>query len=132
MRTALDRFKRITCIATFLLLCITVVEIGIGRSQIAQCTCHTEEATLSAPDDDIFTLLQNTNRWGLSANTHHLQVPAGNSLPANNTQHTARVVTTHLNSYATTENLCHTLCRTIASIRFHIGYFIYHRCQMRC
>lgn len=142
MRTKGSRLRRIACIATLLLLCIVGSdrpEMGTEQAPLAasQCAFVAEETASSAildnPENDIFTHQLNTNRWGLSSNTLHLQVPTGRTLSFSNlVQRIVRMALAYLCGHTTTEQLNHAQCHTIASIRFHIGYFIYHRCQMRC
>ena len=140
MKMELSRYRWIACIVALLLLCIVGSDkplMGSGQPAVAQCECAAEEvsgdAAISSPEDDIFTHLRTTNRFGFSSNTLHLQTPTARSASSGNPlQRTIREAESSLYGNGTAENLNHTQCHTIASIRFHIGYFIYHRCQMRC
>lgn len=142
MKTRGSRFRWIACIATLLLLCIVSSdrpEMGAEQAPLpaSQCSFVAEEtassAILSNPESDIFSHLYETNRWGLSSNTLHLRVPAGRTLSFSNlSQRIIRMAMAYLYGDTTIEQLNYAQCHTIASIRFHIGYFIYHRCQMRC
>ena len=142
MKTRGSRFRWIACIATLLLLCIVSSdrpEMGAEQSPLSasQCSFVAEEtassAILSNPESDIFSHLYETSRWGLSSNTLHLRVPAGRTLSFSNlSQRIIRMAMAYLYGDTTIEQLNYAQCHTIASIRFHIGYFIYHRCQMRC
>lgn len=142
MKTGSIKFRWIACVATLLWLCV----VGLGRAAMeaeqpawraARCARVAEEAAgdalITAPKSDDFVHLHETNRWGLSSTTYHLRVPIGRTLSTIHTaQRFVRMATASLPSHATTEGQRHALGYTIASIRFHIGYFIYHRCQMRC
>ena len=142
MKTKGSRFRWIACIATLLLLCIVSsdkAEMGAEQSVLPPIPCAyiaedtSEDATISNPESDIFSHLHETNRWGLSSNTLNLRVPANRTLSFNNlSQRIVRMAAVYLYGDTTTEQLNYAQCHTIASIRFHIGYFIYHRCQMRC
>ncbi len=142
MKTKGSRFRWIACIATLLLLCIVGSDRpGMGAEPApltaSQCTFVAEEtaggAVLTDPVSDTFTHLRETNRWGLSSNMLHVRVASGRTLSFSNlSQRIARMALASLCGHATTEQLNGSQCHTIASIRFHIGYFIYHRCQMRC
>lgn len=142
MKTKGSRFRWIACIATLLLLCIVSsdkAEMGVEQTPLtaSQCSFVAEEtassAILSNPESDIFSHQLNTNRWGLSSNTLHLRVPASRTLSFGHlSQRIVRIAAVYLYGDTTTEQLNYAQCHTIASIRFHIGYFIYHRCQMRC
>ena len=142
MKIRVSKFKWIACIVTLLLLCI----IGSDRSErcaeqtsslASQCAFVTNETPidiiLSGPESDILTHLRETNCWGLSSNTLHLRAPAGRTLSFSNLlQRIVRMALNYISGHSTTEHLNYEQCHTIASKRFHIGYFIYHRCQMRC
>ena len=137
-----SKFRWIACIATFLLLCIMssdkpmrIAERSVQATPL--CVYVTEgasdDAVISSPEDDIYTHQLNTNRWGLSSNTLHLRVPAGRTLSLSNlTQRVIRMALACLCGHIATAQHHAAQGHTIASIRFHIGYFIYHRCQMRC
>ena len=143
MRVEFSRFRWIACIVTLLLCIVGSSRLGMGTESVSssasRCTLVAEETlesvVLSSPKNDIFTHLRETNRWGLSSAALHLRVPIGRTFSFGNTAH--RIVRMAmacacLCGHIATEQQNHTQCYTIASIRFHIGYFIYHRCQMRC
>ena len=140
MRIGLSRYRWIACIVALLLLCVVgsgKPEMGAEQPAVAQCEYIAEEvsgdAAISSPENDIFTHLRTTNRFGISSNTFHLRTLAGRSFSsANPLQRTVRETIVQFCGNTATKNLNYAQCHTIASIRFHIGYFIYHRCQMRC
>lgn len=140
MRIGLSRYRWIACIVALLLLCVVgsdKPEMVAEQSAVAECAYVAEEvsgdAVVSAPENDILTHLHETNRFGLSSNTLHLRTSAGRSFSSGNPlQRTVREAIVNLRGNTATKGLNHAQCHTIASIRFHIGYFIYHRCQMRC
>ena len=133
-----SKFSWIACIAALLLLCFVNSDKCSERSASATSHCAyvaeniSDDAIISTPENDIFAHQLNSNRWGLSSNTLHLRVTTGRTLSFSHlSQRVVRMALAYLCGY-TTELLNDAQCHTIASIRFHIGYFIYHRCQMRC
>ena len=140
MKIEFSRYRWIACVVALLLLCVVGTdrpEMGSEQSAVAKCAYVAEEesgdVSISSPENDIFTHLCTTNRFGLSSNTLHLRTSAGRSFSSSNPlQRTVREAIVYLCGNTATKGLNHTQCHTIASIRFHIGYFIYHRCQMRC
>ena len=140
MRIGLSRYRWIACIVALLLLCVVGSDKPVMESeQSAAALCEyvagetSSDAVVSAPENDILTHLHEANRFGLSSNTLHLRTSAGRSFSSGNPlQRTVREAIVYLCGNTATKGLNHAQCHTIASIRFHIGYFIYHRCQMRC
>ena len=140
MKIEFCRFRWMSCIVALLLLCVASSDKPVMESEqsaVAKCAYVAEEesgdASISSPENEIFTHLCTTNRFGLSSNTLHLRTSAGRSFSSSNPlQRTVREAIVYLCGNTATKGLNHTQCHTIASIRFHIGYFIYHRCQMRC
>ena len=140
MRIGLSRYRWIACIVALLLLCVVGSDGPVMESeQSAAALCEyvagetSSDAVVSAPENDILTHLHEANRFGLSSNTLHLRTSAGRSFSSGNPlQRTVREAIVYLCGNTATKGLNHAQCHTIASIRFHIGYFIYHRCQMRC
>ena len=139
MKTKGSKFRWIACISALLLLCIVSSDKHAEQSVLAtpQHAYVAEEisndAVLSDPESDLFAHLHETNRWGLSSTTLQLQAPIGRTLSFSTTSlRIIRMAMAYLCGHTTTEHLNYAQCHTIASIRFHIGYFIYHRCQMRC
>ena len=141
MRIGLSRYRWIACIVALLLLCVVGSDGPVMESEqsAAATLCEyvagetSSDAVVSAPENDILTHLHETNRFGLSSNTLHLRTSAGRSFSSGNPlQRTVREVIVYLCGNTATKSLNHAQRHTIASIRFHIGYFIYHRCQMRC
>ena len=141
MQTVGSRFRWIACISALLLLCIVSTDqpmMGSGQSAVAHRGYTvggdaSDDAVIGSPENDIFTYHLSTNRWGLSSNTLHLRTSAGRSISSGNPlQRISREAIVCLCANTAAISLNHAQCHTIASIRFHIGYFIYHRCQMRC
>lgn len=140
MKIEFCRSRWMSCIVALLLLCVASSDKPVMESEQAAVTlCEyvaeetSSDAVVSAPENDILTHLHETNRFGLSSNTLHLRTSAGRSFSSGNPlQRTVREVIVYLCGNTATKGLNHAQRHTIASIRFHIGYFIYHRCQMRC
>ena len=139
MKMRVSKIRWVACVVALLLLCFVSSDKHAGRSVLATPQCAyiaekvSDDAVVSHPQNDIFTHHLNTNRWGLSSNTLHLRIPAGRTLSLSNlSQRIVRMVLACLCGHVAIEQLNNVQRHTIASIRFHIGYFIYHRCQMRC
>ena len=86
MKVKSSRFRGIACIATLLLLCIVGSDkCGESIEQPSlvalQATDFSEDASkesvFSAPKDNVFTHLRETNHLGLSSNMLHLRTSAG-------------------------------------------------------
>ena len=142
MKIGFCRFRWIVCIITLLLCVVSSAKIEMeveqqASSAIVPCEFVAEEisndAVIDSPENDILIYHLNTNRWGLSSNTLHLRVLSGQTFSFSNlSQRIVRMAMACLCGSITTVRLNSVQCHAIASKRFHIGYFIYHRCQMRC
>lgn len=145
MKTLCSRLRWTVCIAALLLLCIVSSDMPQGRAeQSRQVTSSdtyiskisevaSDDPLFSASGNDILAYLLGINHWGISFPMPYMQKFTEYSLSlSNHLQRTSRMATTHFCGNIITESLHDTLYHTVASIRFHIGYFIYHRCQMRC
>ena len=142
MRTRYNRLRWIVCLAALLLCAIggfkrDAMEVEQPMMAASSCVCAAEEAVgatlIAAPESDTFAHLRETNCWGISSTALHLRAAEGRTLSFGHTsQRIVRMAMANLPSHTATEEQRYVLCHAIASIRFHIGYFIYHRCQMRC
>lgn len=145
MKILYSRLRWTVCIAALLLLCIVSSDMSQRCAERVQQAAPSgtyiskvserasDDIALGKSKDNIFAYLLGANRWGISASTPCMKELTENPLSfSTHLQRTARVATTHLCGNIATESRHETLYHTVASIRFHIGYFIYHRCQMRC
>lgn len=142
MKTTFSRFRWIVYMAALLLLCIVGSERHercaeqdlLADSSCAYVVGETSGNTfIDTPVDDVFADQCGTNHWGISSGTFHLRLPAGRvSSLGHHSQRIIRMSPVTLCGDIATEDVDYAHYQTIASIRFHIGYFIYHRCQMRC
>lgn len=142
MKMLCGRLRWTVCIAALLLLCIVSPDMPQGRAEQSRQAVSSgtyiseisegvsDDAAFNTPGDDIFAYMLGTNRWGISSSTPYMQKLSECSLSSGN--HLQRTATSHLCDNIATESWHDSLFYTVASIRFHIGYFIYHRCQMRC
>ena len=130
-------FKWIACVAALLLLWIagSQAERFADDSYSTSTTpvCHEPVATLSIPHADLCDTLYEANRLGIPATPLHLHASTGRTLSWGDTQqHIGRLLAILLGWHIILEELSHTRDCEVASLRFRIGYFIYHHCQMRC
>lgn len=96
---------------------------------------HNEYASmLTAPLDHTQEAKRESNRWATPGTSVSLQGMSGRSITASNALQ--RIVRTHS---AAQEEQAHSIQHYIFGVeqailakRFHTGYYIYHRCQMRC
>ncbi len=98
-------------------------------------TEHCEYASmLTAPLDHTQEAKRESNRWATPGTSTSLQGISGRSITASNLLQ--RVVRTHSAAQEEQEHsILHQTFDTEQAVfakRFHSGYYIYHRCQMRC
>lgn len=128
----------------------------LGMAMVLLCTMlghvdavsadHTPSATLSCEvsddacasliekEDDMLHAAREMGQWAMPSASITLQGTAGRVV----TLHTAlqrvmRMLGALLTSEASCSNgLTEALYHTLSTKRFHAGYYIYYRCQMRC
>ena len=139
MRATTRHTRWILCMA-MALLCLV-----LGRAD-AHSAYSTPSATLSCEvsgdacasliekEDDMLHAAREMGQWAIPSASVTLQGTAGRVVSL----HTAlQRVTRMLGALLTSEASCITglteaLHHTLSTKRFHAGYYIYYRCQMRC
>ena len=139
MRATTRHTRWILCMA-MALLCLVV-----GRADAVSAD-HTPSATLSCEvsgdacaaliekEDDMLHAAREMGQWAMPSASITLQGTAGRVITLHTAlQRVVRMLGAILNSEASCSNgLTEALHHTLSTKRFHAGYYIYYRCQMRC
>ena len=120
---------RVNAATTEITLAQTVEAVGTANEEY-DTTC----ASLCKKEDDMLHAVREMGQWGISSTSVTLQGTTGRVLTSCMTlQRIARMLNTLLACEPTCSNgLTETLRHTLSTKRFHSGYYIYYRCQMRC
>ena len=88
---------------------------------------------LSTPYDDDLQARHEANRWAMPSTAITLQGVAGRTSPTDVLHRLFRMygLLAHA-SQSTPTYSCDGAKQIVLSKRFHTGYYIYHRCQLRC
>ena len=139
MRATTRHTRWILCMA-MALLCLVLGHVDAVSAD------HTPSATLSyevsddacasliEKEDDMLRAAREMGQWAMPSASVTLQGTAGRVVSL----HTAlQRVTRMLGALLTSEASCsigptEALHHTLSTKRFHAGYYIYYRCQMRC
>ena len=91
-------------------------------------------ASLIEKEDDMLHATREMGQWAIPSASVTLQGTAGRVVTLHTAlQRVVRMLGTILNSEASCSNgLTEALHHTLSTKRFHAGYYIYYRCQMRC
>lgn len=143
MRATTRHTRWILCMA-MVLLCMVLghvdaVSADSTPSAILSCEvsgdiCDEACASLIEKEDDMLHAAREMGMWAMPSQALSLQGTAGRAISLHTTwQRATRMLAALLTSEAScstgpTEALHHTL----STKRFHAGYYIYYRCQMRC
>ena len=123
-----------------MLLCLVVCSadaVSADNTQVAIPSCEVSGdacASLIEKEDDMLHAAREMGQWAIPSASVTLQGTAGRVVSL----HTAlQRVTRMLGALLTSEASCSTgpteaLRHTLSTKRFHAGYYIYYRCQMRC
>lgn len=123
-----------------MLLCLVVCSadaVSADSTQVAIPSCEVSGdacASLIEKEDDMLHAAREMGQWAIPSASVTLQGTAGRVVSL----HTAlQRVTRMLSALLTSEASCSTgpteaLHHTLSTKRFHAGYYIYYRCQMRC
>ena len=123
-----------------MLLCLVVCSadaVSADNTQVAIPSCEVSDdacASLIEKEDDMLHAAREMGQWAIPSASVTLQVTAGRVVSL----HTAwQRATRMLGALLTSEASCSTgpteaLHHTLSTKRFHAGYYIYYRCQMRC
>ena len=123
-----------------MLLCLVVCSadaVSADNTQVAIPSCEVSGdacASLIEKEDDMLHAAREMGKWAMPSASVTLQGTAGRAISL----HTAwQRATRMLAALLTGETPCSTgpteaLHHTLSTKRFHAGYYIYYRCQMRC
>ena len=123
-----------------MLLCLVVCSadaVSADNTQVVIPSCEVSGdacASLIEKEDDMLHATREMGQWAIPSASVTLQGTAGRTISL----HTAlQRVTRMLGALLTSEASCSTgpteaLHHTLSTKRFHAGYYIYYRCQMRC
>ena len=111
--------------------------VSADHTPSATLSCEVSDdacASLIEKEDDMLHAAREMGQWAMPSASITLQGTAGRVV----TLHTAlqrvmRMLGALLTSEASCSNgLTEALYHTLSTKRFHAGYYIYYRCQMRC
>ena len=123
-----------------MLLCLVVCSadaVSADNTQVVIPSCEVSGdacASLIEKEDDMLHATREMGQWAIPSASVTLQGTAGRVVSL----HTAwQRATRMLGALLTSEASCSTgpteaLHHTLSTKRFHAGYYIYYRCQMRC
>ncbi len=97
-------------------------------------TEHCEYASmLTAPLDHTQEAKRESNRWATPGTSTSLQGMSGRSITACNALQRVRTLSTAQEEQEQCIQHCTSATEQVVfAKRFHTGYYLYHRCQMRC
>ena len=139
MRATTRHTRWILCMA-MALLCMVLGRAdahSADHTQVAISSCEVSGdacASLIEKEDDMLHAAREMGKWAMPSASVTLQGTAGRAISL----HTAwQRATRMLAALLTSEASCSTgpteaLHHTLSTKRFHAGYYIYYRCQMRC
>ena len=139
MRATTRHTRWILCMA-MVLLCMVLGRAdahSADHTQVAISSCEVSGdacASLIEKEDDMLHAAREMGKWAMPSASVTLQGTAGRAISL----HTAwQRATRMLAALLTSEASCSTgpteaLHHTLSTKRFHAGYYIYYRCQMRC
>ena len=139
MRATTRHTRWILCMA-MVLLCMVLGHVDAVSAD------HTPSATLSyevsddacasliEKEDDMLLAAREMGQWAMPSASVTLQGTAGRVVSLHTAwQRVVRMLGTLLTGEASCSNgLTEALHHTLSTKRFHAGYYIYYRCQMRC
>ena len=123
-----------------MLLCLVVCSadaVSADNTQVAIPSCEVSGdacASLIEKEDDMLLAAREMGQWAMPSASITLQGTAGRVVTLHTAlQRVVRMLGAILNSEASCSNgLTEALHHTLSTKRFHAGYYIYYRCQMRC
>ena len=144
MRAMTRHIRWILCMAT-MLLCLVVCgvnvaatdKVSVPTTEVASTTyeeCEVVCASLIEKESDQLDAAREMGMWAMPSQALSLQGATGRVVSL----HTAlQRVTRMLGALLTGETSCsngltEALHHILSTKRFHAGYYIYYRCQMRC
>lgn len=138
--------RKILCIA-IVLLCTIILhytdtttlsyDATAQLAEIAHSKHHTHDtlcASLSEKENDMFHATHEMGQWGIPSQSVNAQGATGRISILSKFQQ--RINRTYNILYASAPTLANGRTKAsrhiVSAKRFHIGYYIYYRCQMRC
>ena len=96
--------------------------------------CDDACAVLIEKEDDMLRAAREMGQWAIPSASITLQGTAGRAISLHTAwQRVTRMLAALLTGEAPCSNgLTEALHHTLSTKRFHAGYYIYYRCQMRC
>ena len=96
--------------------------------------CNTPCATVCEKDNDMLRATHEMGCWAIPSTSVTLQGAAGRMLSVGKTlQRISRVYNVlYVDESRHANEQDGALCHALLTKRFHTGYYIYYRCQMRC
>ena len=123
-----------------MLLCLVVCSadaVSADNTQVAIPSCEVSGdacASLIEKEDDMLRAAREMGQWAMPSASVTLQGTAGRVVSLHTAwQRVVRMLGALLTGEASCSNgLTEALHHTLSTKRFHAGYYIYYRCQMRC
>ena len=128
-----------------MLLCLVVCgvnaaatdKVSVPTTEVASTTyeeCEVVCASLIEKEDDMLRAAREMGQWAMPSASVTLQGTAGRVVSLHTAwQRVVRMLGTLLTGETSCSNgLTEALHHTLSTKRFHAGYYIYYRCQMRC
>lgn len=111
--------------------------VSADSTPSATLSCEVSDdacASLIEKEDDMLLAAREMGQWAMPSASITLQGTAGRVVTLHTAlQRVVRMLSAILNSEASCSNgLTEALHHTLSTKRFHAGYYIYYRCQMRC
>ena len=122
------------------LLCLVLGHVdAVSADHIPSATLSYEVsddacASLIEKEDDMLHATREMGQWAIPSASVTLQGTAGRTISLHTAlQRVTRMLAALLTGEAPCSNgLTEALHHTLSTKRFHAGYYIYYRCQMRC
>lgn len=107
---------------------------AVPSYEVSAEICDDACASLIEKEDDMLRAAREMGQWAMPSASITLQGTAGRVVTLHTAlQRVVRMLGAILNSEASCSNgLTEALHHTLSTKRFHAGYYIYYRCQMRC
>lgn len=139
------RYIRLFLCMIVALLCFMACRVGtvsddntsLLTTKVESSICESSDipnASLEEKEDDMLRAVREMGKWGIPSASITLQGATGR-VPAISKamQRISRQLNVLLMGDLSNRNgFAGTLYHTLSSKRFHSGYYIYYRCQMRC
>ena len=139
MRATTRHTRWILCMAMALLCLVQgrADAVSADHTPSATLSCEVSDdacASLIEKEDDMLRAAREMGQWAMPSASVTLQGTAGRVVSLHTAwQRVVRMLSALLTGEASCCNgLTEALHHTLSTKRFHAGYYIYYRCQMRC